>query len=83
MAFLPSGKLTQTTLVLIELTLVFYRRGNLHDASEKEVRGLLLGLLCGIKHPVSVAVWDWARGTLAFVCPVRKLYLDFADFPSL
>ncbi|KAL5377760.1 hypothetical protein DPSP01_009540 [Paraphaeosphaeria sporulosa] len=32
-----------------------------HDATEKEVRSLILGLLDGIKHPVSIAAWKWAR----------------------
>ncbi|KAL5439956.1 hypothetical protein PMIN07_005893 [Paraphaeosphaeria minitans] len=33
-----------------------------HDTTENEVGSLILGLLDGIKHPVSVAAWKWARG---------------------
>lgn len=56
-------------LLVLKLTRVGHRRASFDEDSEKRVRGLLLGLLNGIKHPVSVAVWNWARGRLSLAVP--------------
>ncbi|KAF2449402.1 heavy metal translocatin [Karstenula rhodostoma CBS 690.94] len=44
-----------------------------YEATEKEVRGFVLGLLDGIKHPVSVAAWKWAhdQGWMDHALPVQ------------